>query len=318
MLPKRPLVSLALLLLGLWSGCEREGGIVIGDAGADATGRLRVLLTDAPLDDADVAGVYLTITGVTVDGETLPHLATRSTVDLAAYTAGRTVQYGTDQSIRAGVYAGLAVMLDLERDASGRAPGAYVATADGGKAALGFGPRTLSVPVDGRFEVRPDAVTEVVVDVDLRRAITYGDDGGYTLGDAARLGRSLRVVEEATSGSADGTIVDHGARLPAGAVRVVYAFPRGRAEAEALRAGDFEAAITSARVGPTGRFRLSYLPAGRYELVAVDYADTDGDGRLDLLGPRASDAAVGADTRAVTISAAAQTTVEMTLGDRLR
>ena len=310
---------LHLLLIGTLglAACEREGGLAAGGSDDERTGRIRVKLTDAALDDADVKTVYVTVTGVTLDGERLDNLSERRTVDISNYTAGRTIQYGNDQRVRTGVYDDLTLTFDLERDATGDVPGAYVERHDGARAPLGFGPRELSVAVPGDFEVRADEVTELGVDLDLRRAVGYRDGGGYTFGGAEALRRSLRVVEETRSGSVDGTVVRHAATAPTNGARVVYAFPRGAVTPAALRAGDFAASVTSARVNGAGRFRLSYLPAGRYELVAVDYADTDGDGRLDLSGAIASDGEVGADLRAVTISARAKTVIELQLGDRL-
>ena len=316
---RTPLSLLALAMsLVLGSACERDGGNAAGDGdGSGGVGRIRVNLTDAALDDPDVQTVYVTVTGITLDGEELPNLTERRTIDISNYTAGRTIQYGNDQPVSAGTYDGLELTLDLGRSESGEAPGAYVVDREGARLPLDYGPATVTIPAAGAFAVTADEVTELILDLDLRRAIGYRDGGGYTFGSDGQLARSLRLVEEGRSGAIEGTVVNHAATVASDVARVVYAFPRGTVTADTLRRGYFGASVSSARVSPGGRFRLSYLPTGRYELVAVDYADVDGDGRADLVGARRSDGEIGAETRAVTVSALAQTTIEMIVGEGL-
>lgn len=284
-----------------------------GSGGSDTEGRIRVALTDAPLDDPALAEVYVTFTGVRIGDEALPNLSERRTVDISNYTEGQTIQYGSDQSVEAGVYAGLTVALDLGSDAGGVAPGAYVTDSLGRKTSLAYGQETVELRVNDPFEVVEGQLTELVLDFDLRQAVLREGEAGYTFGGDMNLTSSLRLIDKTEAGSIEGTVDEHSLFRDNG-TRIVFAFPRGSFEAAAAFEGDFSAAVTSARVDATGRFRLSYLPSGGYDLIVVDYADEDGDGRIELIGARVSDATVGADVRAVSVTAGAQARIEISLG----
>ena len=304
--------------LMLSTACERDPGQAIdGGAGEGTTGRLRVELTDAPLDDPGVEGVYLTFAGISLDGEPLENFSARRTVDISNYRAGRTLPYGPDEVVRAGTYEGLTLSLDLQRDASGETPGAYLTDGAGAKTALDYGDSEARLRIPTRFAVVAGELTELVLDVDLRRAVRRREGGGYTLGSEADLTAAVRLVNKRTAGSVEGEVTNHGGSTREGLTRVVYVFARGGASLEAVRADDFSGAITSTTVDEAGRFRLSYLPSGDYELLVADFADQDGDGAVELAGVRVTDAVVGAAVREMTVSAGAQVQVEVELGGML-
>ena len=295
--------------------CERDG--VEADRGSDlGEGRLRVEMTDAAIDDPNVAAAYVTLTGIGLNGQATTQFDGRKTIDISNYSQGRSIQVGNDQIIAAGQYQGLTLTFDTEFSENGQSLGCYVETTDGVEHPLGFGQRSVSVDVAGDFEVRPLLVTELVVDLDLRKAIQYSEDG-YSMVSAQRLARSLRVVDRNRSGSIDGRISNHTQTREANGARVVYAYPKGSLSLDAEAKNDYEGAITSASVNTAGNFRLSYLPAGSYDLIVVDYADKDGDQRLEVLGPRVSDLAVRAATRAVVVSAGAKVSIELEVGAML-
>lgn len=295
--------------------CERDG--VEADRGSDlGEGRLRVELTDAAIDDPNVATAYVTLTGIGLNGLATTQFDGRKTIDISNYSQGRSIQVGNDQIVTAGQYQGLTLTFDTEFSENGQSLGCYVETTDGVEHPLGFGQRSVSVDIAGAFEVRPLLVTELVVDLDLRKAIQYSEDG-YSMVSAQRLARSLRVVDRNRSGSIDGRISNHTQTRDDGGARIVYAYPKASLNLEAEASNDYEGALTSADVNAAGNFRLSYLPAGSYELIVVDYADKDGDQRLEVLGPRISDLAVRAATRVVVVSSGAKVSVELEVGAML-
>ncbi len=295
--------------------CDRDGVAAERDDEL-GRGRLRVEMTDAAIDDANVAAAYVTLTRIGISGEATAQFEGRKTIDISNYTQGRTVQVGNDQVVTAGTYGGLSLTFDTEFGETGQGLGCYVETADGRTLPLGFGQRSVTVEVAGTFAVGPVQVTELVVDLDLRKAIQYSEDG-YSMVSAQRLARSLRIVDRNRSGSVDGRVSNHAQTRAEGGVRVVYAYPKRAVDFADEAKNDYENSITSADVNAAGNFRLSYLPAGEYELVVVDYADEDGDQKLDIVGPRISDLAVNAATRAVVVSAGAKVSIELEVGGLL-
>ncbi len=299
----------------LFIACERDGTPADRDE-TMSQGRLRIEMTDAAIDDSNVEAVYVTLASISVTGQASAQFVGRKTIDISNYTQGRSIQIGNDQIVDIGGYEGLTLNFDMEFDESGQGHGCYVETSGGNKAPLGFGVRNVSVAVPGTFEVRPLLVTELVVDLDLRKAVQYSEEG-YSLVSAERLARSLRLVDRNRSGSIDGKVANHQQTNDGVGARVVYAYAKTSLDLSDEAASDYEGAITSASINAAGNFRLSYLPAGEYELIVVDYADTDGDQRLETLGPRISDLAVLAATRAVVVTANAKVNIDLELGARL-
>ena len=276
-------------------------------------GRLRVELTDAPSDDPDVATVYLTFAGASGDGIAFEQLSVRQTVDISNFTAGSTIQLGSDQLVRAGRYTSLTLALDLDRDAPGLGAGAYVERRDGSQDALGSG--RIEVEIPGEFVVPPSGHTRLIVDIDLRKLVVAHTSEGYALAGPGDRAAAFRLVDAASSGGIEGAV--EGADLLESETRVAYAFRAGELDIARVRAGSLARAVSSDRVTRRGTFKIAYLPAGRYELIVVDYVDRDGDGRLEFGGARASDATIGEVTRSVLVSAGAQVGVRLALGDVL-
>lgn len=310
--PLNVALALASILALPLAGCDRDGTAAKRDDDREQ-GRIRVELTDAPIDDPDTEVAYVTLTEIALEGQVLEQLSTRKSIDISNYTQGRTVQFGNDQLVDAGLYNRLALTFDTEFDERGQQPGCYLETEDGTQNGLGFGERYVTVEVEGLFEVKANRITELVVDLDLRKAIDYSERGPSFV-SVQRLTNSLRLVERQLTGSLEGRITNQASLGAFDGVRIAYAYPRGSLDVEAEAASGYLGATTSANVSAAGNFRLSYLPAGQYELIVVDYDDTDGDGRREHIGPRMSDASVLGVTRAATVSAGAKVEIELALG----
>ena len=96
----------------------------------DRSGQASIKMTDAPIDNAEVQGVFVTVTDVKVNGKSASNFEGKTTVDLMALQNGNTRLVTTEQ-LNAGTYNDIAFTLDLATDASGNTPGCYVLTSSG-------------------------------------------------------------------------------------------------------------------------------------------------------------------------------------------
>jgi len=245
-------------------------------------------ITDAPSDDSNIESVMVTIAEVRVDGRAISGF-TKQTIDLKAYQEGSTKLLGSSQ-LDAKTYSNLTLLLDLETDADGNAPGCYVLTKDNAKFKL----KTTSsgkheVVLKHPWKVTSNARTKVIMDFDLRKSIRYSDgtSAGYSFVSDQNLNAAVRVVTRETSGTIKGTFEGEGS---ADADRIiVYAYKKGAfsASSETQPQGSdgilFANAIASAEVksGLTARtYTLAFLEEGEYELHFVSYNRNDESGRL--------------------------------------
>ena len=124
-------------------------------------------ITDAPIDNANVEAVFVTISDVKVDGTSLEGFS-KTTIDLAALVNGQTETLG-NLNLKAGSYTNIELELDYATDATGNAPGCYVKTVDGEKDQLEASANTINV--NDTFEVFAAATNEIIIDFDLRKTI---------------------------------------------------------------------------------------------------------------------------------------------------
>lgn len=307
----------SLLLLGFAAAvtaCSKDDD---GDASTSARGRLRVEITDAPLEDADVSGVFVTVAEVRVNGEATAAFSEATTIELSAYSGGETFELARDIEVDAEAGARVELVLDVESDAAGTGPGAYVLRADGTKDPLAFGTADrVVIGAAAAFEAEADAETRVVADVDLRKAVerVEREDGAsdYTFVSEARLRASARVVDAGATGEIHGEAATSYER-PEGERLVVYAYPSGAYDHDAAVESDFAEATSSARVGADGAFSIAFLPVGDYELVTASYVPAEGAGEAQLRGTVAVDALLAVDTEAVSVSTEAAAAVSLDL-----
>ena len=299
-------------LAGLMTACDKDDV----DAPESNEGLLRVEITDAPIDDADVAGVFVTVAEVRVNGEASARFAEATTIELSNYSGGSTFVLAEDIAVDAEADARVEIVLDLESDASASGPGAYVLRADGSKDALTFGGAAqVVIEAAAAFDVEAEAETRVVADLDLRKAVkrdtasTRQDD--FTFGSEAHLRASARVVDVSATGKIEGDATASYEQAEDETL-IVYAFAQGSYQHDAAVDSDFANATTSARVNADGSFTLAFLPAGQYDLVTASYRN-DADGHVELQGTVAVDALLMVDTKAVTVESGASASLALTL-----
>src|SRR5690606_251189 len=148
-----------LSALGFFTACQDDETQSVGE------GQVNVKITDAPIDDAEIKGAYVTIAEVWVNGVKAEGF-TKKTIDLMAYQNGSTLSLISD-TLAAGSYSDLSLVLDLETDQSGNSPGCFILTEDVVKHNLAAsGETTAKIDIEKQFDVQSDGVTDIVIDFD--------------------------------------------------------------------------------------------------------------------------------------------------------
>lgn len=298
------------LPLAFWQ-CDNDD-----DAG---TGQLRIELTDAPLDDTSVEGVFVTVTGVYLDGKLWEGTETKQTLDLTAFQKGNVYNLGI-ADVDARTYNRISLSIDLDEDANGNSPGCYVVTQGGEKHDLAASTASeMTIEITGAEVQVTDATTSTaIIDFDLRKALRYGNPNApasdYAFGTQAEMNAALRFVSKQRAGSVKGHCTD---LISTSDKIVVYAYHKGDYERthEVSAAADeqFAHAVTSAAVDAQGDYTLSWLEEGDYTLVFSSYEDDGSNGTMDLQGTLNLDALLGIDLTSVAVGISSTVTVDVTV-----
>lgn len=256
------------------------------------TGQTNFEITDAPIDDASVEGVFVTITEIKVDGETYEGFSGKQTINLTNYQEGNTKVLGMGE-LEAQSYSEITLVLDYEIDAMGNAPGCYVATIDGMKHDLAAeGQATGEIVIKKSYEVKEDMESNFVLDFDVRKAIAYEEDAS-TMSDfkfvtEAELNSSVRFVEKEETGEVEGEMNE--SPLVNSEKVIVFAYAKGMYNADTEVRGQGESNVTFANatsstvVNSDGSYKLAFLEEGDYELHFIAFEDNDNDGKMEAKG----------------------------------
>lgn len=240
-------------------------------------GEVQFEITDAPSDDATVKGVFVTVTDIKVDGESIG-LAQKQTIDLTAYTEGQTKLLGTSQ-LDARTYSSITLVLDNESDASGNAPGNYVLTTEDTKYKLtGTVTGTTEIVMNKSVDVAANSSNTIVMDFDLRKAIQRSSNSSvkYQFANANDLNLAVRVINKSNAGEIKGTYQESFSSNADNVI--VYAYKRGEFNQSTETTPDangriFTNAVTSTVVkgGLTDTYELHFLEEGEYEVAFAAY-----------------------------------------------
>lgn len=253
-------------------------------------GEVEFEITDAPLDDAEVKSVFVTVADVKVDGQSLSGF-TKQSIDLKAYQEGNTKLLVGSREMDAKSYGNVTLVLDLNTDASGNAPGCYVQTTDNTKYKLkSTTSGLLEVTTTEGWDVTSNQKNTVVLDFDLRKAVGYSSDAAirYRFVSDENLSSAIRVVKKSEAGTIKGTYVDQ--TLAAEDKVIVYAYKKGtfNASTEGQAQGSdnilFANAVSSAEVkGTTNKtYTLALLEKGDYEVHFAAYEENETTGKMTL------------------------------------
>jgi hypothetical protein len=276
-------VALTAVLLSSLSSCTKDENT--------SQGQLYFELTDAPVDDANIQGVFVTIADVKVDGSSIENFSGKQSVNLMAYQNGQVKALGSGQ-FDAGSYSNINLVLDYSQDATGTSPGCYVLTKDGVKHALqASASASNSISATGSpIEHDGQSSATAVLDFDLRKAIRYNTSGSgssYQFVTTGELNSAVRLAAKSKTGTITGTCTD--AAGQAGTKIVVHAYKKGTytaAEKQAQGSSGilFKNAVSSTACDANGNFTLAFIESGDYELHFVGYEDTNNDGKMEVKG----------------------------------
>jgi len=273
----RSLISLqALLLFSIFaismSSCLKE----LDPLPEPAYARLEI--TDAPIDDPNVSGVFITVKDVKVNGVSWKGFEGKTTFDLLAYQNGETRLLG-EGNIDAGTYSEIVLVLDTETDALGNSPGCYVKDQQGTKRKL-EGSGELTLKAKGSLVTKAADTTVAVIDMDLRKSIVYrsGSTTEFEFVTNAELQTAVRLLDKANVGKIAGNCSDG---VSASDKIIAYAYLKGTYnENEKFPQGtsqvQFKNAVTSAVVADNGDYSLSFLESGMYEVYFISYQEGAG------------------------------------------
>lgn len=263
--------SMTLML----SACES------GDSdSASSTGTLNLNITDAPVDMVD--NVFVEFSGVEIkpaEGKSITFDFTERCeaepescqIDLLALNAGTSAQILADETVPAGKYNWVRLMVNAKENVKD----SYVMI-DGQEHELRIssGDKT-GLKLNRGFVIPAGGEGSFTIDFDLRKSVHMTGKGEY------KLRPTLRIVDHAEMGSLSGSIDPN--LIAAGDCTdgaAVYVFPADTAGApdDEDGEGDGPDPITSAVVDTTEgvyTYKVSFLSAGEYLIAFTCDADED-------------------------------------------
>lgn len=261
-------VFLTTAILMFLMSCNAEGEM-------SSKGTANVKVTDAAVDFENVTGVFLSVSEVRLSqGNEIEVVETFDepvTFDVMAYQNGEAFELGEGE-VDAGSYNGIRLILTDD---------SYILFEDGTTESLNVPSGTSSgYKIQGEFDIQALAYEDIVVDIDLRKALVMTGEGTYKLRPTARL-----IVENTTS-TINGTITS---QYDESKTIVAYAYAKGTYEESETNApveGEtrFENSINSAVVAENGTFTLAYMPEGEYDIIVASYENMDEDEDLEFVG----------------------------------
>ncbi|GAA4401398.1 hypothetical protein GCM10023187_15550 [Nibrella viscosa] len=307
------------LCLTVWLGthaCKVESD-GLSPTGTSSTGRVAIELTDAPIDDASVRSVFVTVTEVNVDGKPFSGFTGKKTIDVLALQNGRVEGLGV-ANLEAGTYSNVSLVLDYATDANGNAPGCYVLTTDNQKHNLGAsGVQRVEVKSNQALQVAEKSEQTLVMDFDLRKAVKDNNGnspGGYIFAGESELQSTVRVVNKNRVGSIVGKSTNSGSN---GRV-VVYAYKKGQFNRSAESANQFANAVNSATVDASGNYKLSFLEEGDYDICFASYQQNPNGGSAVLRGVLSLGGGLSLNgVSSVSVKANTEARLDVTLGGLL-
>lgn len=282
------------------------------DDGPAQTGQINVKMTDAPSDDANIQGTFVTVTDVKINGKSAEGF-TPQTIEVSAYQQGNT-KLLLNKTLDAGSYNSISLVLDYKNDAEGNSPGCYVLTNDASKHALeGPTSSTGEITFNHQFQVTADGNTDLVIDFDLRKCITRNEgssSSNYKFVTNAEMGNSLRIVTASDCGEIEGKVSDSAS---SNSKLIVYAYKKGSFSITSEMQGQgssnvmFANAVTSAKVNSDGTYKLAFLQKGDYEIHVASYDESSSSSQFTFKGmANASSSISGLLLNSITVDAQSQ------------
>lgn len=305
------------LVIMLFTQCEKDP---VEPDNTTTTGSINFQITDAPIDNANIQGAFVTIAEVKVDGETYEGFKGKQTIDLMAYQNGKVHSLGLGE-LEVGSYSNITLVLDYEADANGNSPGCYILTTDNIKENLAASSQTTSdIRLDGVLSIEENQTTDIVMDFDLRKTIVAESENSadmtYAFVSDTELRSGIRFMYETETGAMTGSCTESMPTYSSDKI-VVYAYPKGQydAETETQAQGNtklfFANAVTSTSVNAEGEYTLAFLEKGDYELVFASYQKADDSGQFELKGTLQVTSNLGLDLGILTVDAGLSLSIDV-------
>jgi hypothetical protein len=247
----------------LIAACGGSGG----DGDKTQTGRLKLSITDSPMEDVQSVWVQFSAVEFKPEGGApiLNTLATSQRLNLLELQAGRTAVLVNDVVLPAGRYEWIRLVVDNVpnvRDSYVMANDAEceLTVPSGAESGLKMN-RGFTLPADGSVAL--------TVDFDLRKSL-HAPPGQRSMMEKCTQGYllrpTLRLVQDSTVGAIAGTV--DVSRRPEGCARMVYVF---EGDPATTFPDDYdnqdEEPVVMARVSDAGTYYASFLTAGTYTVA---------------------------------------------------
>lgn len=303
----------SLFMLLLWS-CSTDDDADSGNDGSEY--QTSVYLTDAPVDNANVSAVFVTVADVKINGKSLEGFQ-KTTIELSSLTNGSTKLLG-NVDLEAGTTSSIVLVLDNANAANGSTPGSYVLTTDGQKKALMASSNEINVGDNAEILASND--NKLILDFDLRKSLVMNNSGEFAFAANSQLSNSIRALNAARTGTVTGTfsnIQDSSAEAV-----VVFAYEAGAYSDSEMQASSngaqFANAVSSSLVSKSnGNFALHFLEEGDYELHFIAFSDSNNDGKLEVKGEMEVSTASQLELSNVSVEANSTTNLELTVAGLL-
>ena len=263
-------IILAFTAIFLFTYCTRD------DDGTGERGTLLLKITDAPSDDENISGIFITISEIRINDKPVRSFKPQ-TIEISALNNGKT-KLLLDRELASKQYRQITLVLDKVNDDAGKSPGNYVLTNDNKKHDLFR--RSAS---SGKFELFQDfgiltgSKTSLVIDFDLRKAVVYEKEeaaGTYSFVSDEEFRHAIRIADEEKTGTIWGNLTAGGKTHDQ---IFVLLYRKGEFDEVAETSGKtpgrilFPNAVSSALVEPNGEYRLCFIKEGDYELKVAAF-----------------------------------------------
>ncbi|OGI05001.1 MAG: hypothetical protein A2X42_05370 [Candidatus Margulisbacteria bacterium GWF2_38_17] len=264
------LVFLALLFL---VGCQN-----MYQFSSTEEGRLRINITDAPVDSLDISGVYVTVSGIEVNHNgqwvTWKVLDHPMTYNLSQLREGKSALLG-NSTLPAGEYGQIRFVLDTggSDQITSENSGCYVELTSGEKKPL-FIPSGVNTgyKATGTFTVPINGIVDITADFDLRKSLTK--TGTKIAGNERYILKpTIRLIVNNQAGDIKGSVQG----INSYSDLVIYAYRVNTFDLSQVSANNllFSDSINSAKVNDDMTFVIPFLEEGTYDLIVAGYNGTE-------------------------------------------